>query len=902
MSGPRADPDALLRVAAVDAEEQPRGRLKVFLGMAAGVGKTYAMLSEAKARRAEGLDIVVAYAETHGRRDTEAMAEGLEAVPVRRVAHRGTELIEPDWDAVRERRPSVALVDELAHSNAPGSKRLKRWQDVLDLLDDGVSVWTALNVQHIESVADVVEDMTYAPVRERVPDSVLDRADEIRLVDLAPGELIERLSEGKVYRGERSREALERFFKPRNLAALRELALRWSAQDAAGRTAAFAGADAARFARSGAKLAVAVGPSPSSEYLIRWTRRAAFSQRAEWMAVHADTGGYASAEDAARVEKHMELARRLGAETITVAAVDVVRDVLDCARARGTTQIVVGKSGISFSRLPWRRPSIAERFMRESSGIDCVAVQERDRVPRRSRLAGLRGAMAAFLAAPIGRYGAAAAAWAALTAANVVVARAAGYRAAAIVYLAGVTVSSISLPLGPVLALAAASALSWNFFFIPPLFTFAIGRADDALTFALYFVVAIVTGALGTRTKTNAVALAEREKRMRVLYDLAQKLAAARGSEECVAAALEAADSILGGKTAFVPRGSDGDERASGSGAPELDEKETAAARYACGSGVPCGRGTDILPEGRFRWLPVAAGSDALGAVGMILPEGTPWTAPAKDAAAAIAHAFASALERERLADRRRRASVEAESERLAKTLLDSVSHEMRTPLAAIAGAASALGDAGTASDPAVRGALVEELIAASGRLDALVGNLLSMTRIESGFLRIAARPSDPAEILAAAAADAREASRAGKDGERRMLVDASAAPRPALLDEALIVQAVSNVARNAIRYSPADKPIELRAVETGSDLVLSVRDYGQGLRPDELASVFGKFCRGKNAKGGGLGLGLSICKGIVEAHGGSVEARLPPGGGLEVAIALPGRATEDADAPRARG
>lgn len=899
MSDDRAEPDALLRSIQRGETERDRPRLKIFLGMAAGVGKTYAMLSEARARRDEGLDVVAAYVETHGRRDTEEMLAGIESIPVRRIAYRSSVLIEPDYGAVRERRPAVVLIDELAHSNAPGSQRLKRWRDVLDLLDDGISVWTALNVQHIESVADVVEDLTYAPIRERVPDSVLDRADEIRLIDLAPEELIERLSGGKIYRGDQSREAMERFFKPRNLAALRELALRWSAQNAAARSASYGGAygngDAARYAKSGARLLVAIGSAPSSEYLVRWTRRAAFAQRAEWIAVHVDSGLDLPPEDAARLEKNLDLARKLGAETVVLPSADVVKTAVDYARSRGVTQIVVGKSGLSGPHFPWRRPTIAERFMRESLAIDCVAVQERGAQTGLPFSVKFSRALGVLFAAKGRRYGAAVAVFVLLTLLNFPIADAGGYRAAAIVYLAGVALASLALPLGPVLLLAALSALAWNYLFIPPLYTFAIGRADDALTFALYFVVALVTGTLTTRMRANERALAERERRTRTLYDLAQRLAAARGADECAEAGLEAVEAALGGKAVLIPLPDAGSEAVPvGSASAEVDEREAAVARYAWEYGKACGAGTDSLSESRFRWLPLVAGGSGVGALGVSLADGIPWTPSSKELAAALAYSIASALERERLADRKRKDELGLESERLARTLLNSVSHEIRTPLAAVIGAATALADEATAADVPSRTALLAEVLSASGRLDRLVDNLLSMTRIESGSLRLRKEKIAPEDLLSAAADDARAAEKERAAGAAqglespRILLDSSLAERLVEVDEALVVQLLSNLARNALRYSPEGSAVELRAEEKGRDLLLLVSDRGPGVPEAELGRIFDKFFRGEGSVGGGVGLGLSICKGIAEAHGGRIAAKRRDGGGLCVLVTLP--------------
>jgi len=899
MSEDRVYPDALIQ----DREhaEAGRARLKIFLGMAAGVGKTYAMLSEARSRRAAGQDLVAAYVETHGRSDTEAMLADLECIPPRSIDYRGTTLLEPDYEAVRERRPELVLVDELAHSNAPGSRRLKRWRDVLDLLDDGISVWTALNVQHIESVADVVEDLTYAQIRERVPDSVLDRADEIQLIDLSPEELVERLSDGKIYQGTQSQEALARFFKPRNLAALREIALRWSAQNAAARSASYRDANASRYAKSGARLLVAVGNSPSSEYLIRWTRRAAFAQRAEWIAVHVDSGTDLAADDAARLEHNLDLARKLGAEAVILPAADLVKTVVDYSRSRGVTQIVVGKSGIRTATLPWRRPTISERFMRESLEIDCIAVQERSRQSILPVSARLRRRLAAvFAVAPL-RYAAAGAVFLLLTGINIPVAAAGGYRAAAIVYLAGVAIASLGLPLGPVLLLATASALAWNFLFIPPLFTFSIGRADDALTFVLYFVVALVTGSLTTRMRANEQALMERERKTRTLYDLAQRLAAARGEDEAAEAGLNAVEAALGAQAVILPYRDGIWERPAGSAAAGVDEHEFAAGCYAGESGAPCGRGYDSLGDCRFRWIPLAAGGTSVGSLGAALLEKVPWTAASKDLASTLAFSIASALERERLALRKHKNDLTLESERLARTLLNSISHEIRTPLSTVIGAASALADPVTASDSGARSILLAELLASAERLDLVVENLLSMTRIESGALRLKREHVAPQELLAAAAADALQAEKprapAGHEGSPRIALDTGSAGRLVNVDEGLFVQLLSNLVRNALRYSPEDTMVELAAEQEGHKVCFLVRDRGPGVPQAELSRLFDKFFRGEGARSGGVGLGLAICKGIAEAHGGSIEARRREGGGLEIAVIIPDCVQGDEDA-----
>lgn len=902
----RPDPDELL-ARIKEAESGPkRAKLKIFLGMCAGVGKTWAMLQEARSAAAQGIDVVACLVETHGRADTEALLEGLEVLPSRAVAYRGVELRELDVDAAIERRPAIAIVDELAHTNAPGSRHVKRWQDVLEVLDRGIDVWTAVNVQHMDSLADVVEDLVGMPMGERVPDTVFDRADEVRLIDLAPEDLIARLREGKVYAGERSRAAMEGFFRPRNLGALRELALRYAARTASRRLQAYARAESGAAGERGAarttigeRILVAVGPSPTSAYLVRWARRTSYALRSEWIALNVEDGRARSPAAAAQLEANLALARKLGAETLVVQGADIAEAIVEAARRHGASMIVIGRSGLSRLGPFPRRATVSDRIVREAGSIDVAVVQDAS-APRADLTL---PALARFFAAPPRQYALLAAAFAAITGFGFLVAPRIGYRSVSMLYLAAVVALSFLARPGPVAAIAALSALALNYFFIPPLNTFSIGSPEDWVLFAAYFLVAFVTGSLVSRLRSDQALLAEREARAAFLFGAAQRLAECRSAEEAAAAAAALVETHFATAAAVFVREAFPDEsvagaeagglgrHASGAAAGEIDEREYAAAAYSFANRDICGASTESLPESRLRYVPAAARESAAGVIGLVPPSGRVWTRGDDNLLLSLGKTLAVAIERSLSEARGRRAALELESERLGRILLDSVSHELRTPLTTITGSITALRDDAVADNPQARRELLGNALEASDRLDGIVEDLLSLSRIESGVLRLTRRPSDLADI-ARAAVDGAGPAADGRDIRVAVLDDA----RAVVVDAPLVGRLIANLLRNAATYAPIGTPIDLSFEETGRDLTARVRDYGPGIPDGEIESMFEKFRRGPpaatNARAKppapGLGLGLAICRGIARAHGGDVTARNAPGGGLEVIASFP--------------
>ncbi len=885
----RPDPDALLR--AIGKAEKGKGKLKIFFGMSAGVGKTYAMLAEGKRLRQDGADVVIGYLESHQRRETDELAAGLETIPRMSLEYRGRTLLEMDTDAILARKPGLALVDELAHTNAPGARNRKRYQDVLELCDHGIDVLTTVNVQHLEGYADTVEEIAGITIGERIPDSVFDVADQVRLIDISPEELLKRLSEGKVYLGDRANAAAENFFKKSTLAALREMALRYTALLVNHQlTDLLHEGPLPGTAASGERLLVAISPSPNSAHLIRWTRQRAFNLKAEWTALYVDTGAPLGEASQESLRRNMNLARQLGAEMVTLPSDNVPLAVIRYARGNAVTEIVVGKSGI-IERAPFlRRRTIAERIMKMSGDIDVAVVQEkgatlaRPRIRLTSYLRPERGSTAKmFLVIAM------------VTGVNLLALPVIGYRSASILYLMAVIALALFTSRSAVLIAAGLSALLWNFFFLPPRFTFLITKLEDVLMFFLYFVTAAALAFLMSRLRVNQMMLAVRARRMSLLLDLSQSLSLQRSLDGIVNAGLQYVSRYLDAEVlAFLANGAGGLEPSPcGLASVEVDEKELGVAAWCFESRTPCGRYTDTLHMARFHYIPLLTPDAAVGVLGVRLAEGTAWLPEQEDALQMLGRTLSLSIERELLAEENRRNLMARESERLGRVLLNTVSHELRTPLTTIKGAVTALMDAATGGDPEARGMLLAETLTAADRLNAVVENLLSMSRLESGMLRLKRSATDVFDLASVVADALRRQSK-----EHPLSIRIAEEVPPVSIDFILMVQAVTNITSNAVRHTPVGTPIELSVARSGNGIVLTVADEGPGVAPEELPHLFQRFFRGRRAASGGAGLGLSICKGIVEAHGGAVSASLNRKGGLSISISLPDCVVEEGKLP----
>lgn len=862
--------------------------------MAPGVGKTYAMLSASQRLAAQGHDVVIGIVETHGRTETEQQILGLDVLPRKRVEYRGATLDEFDLDAAIARRPEILIIDELAHTNAPGQRNEKRWQDVRACLDAGINVYSTLNVQHLESLNDIVAQITGVRVRETVPDTLIEEADEIELVDLPPDALLDRLRAGKVYVPEQIAAAADSFFRKGNLTALRELALRRTAEwvdvqvqherARAGSTGA-TGAATGRIWAAADRILVCVGPSPTSRTLLRAAKRMAAGLRADLIAVFVDNDNRPlSPADRESVTATMRLAEELGAESVTITAgnrsKDTAGELLAFARTRNVSKVVVGKT--ARSRLAvLLRGSFMDEVIRRSGDIAVYIIQGEDGEPTRTS----SSPPAVPDPFPAGVWVRAAA----VAAAGVLAATAIGYplrtnvAAANIAMLYLLTVAAVAY-WSDRRAAAIASVLGvavFDLLFVEPFGSFAISDTQYLITFVAMLTVGLSIAGLTARLRSAVEAARERERRATALYNLSRELASARDSASVCAVAAQHLRDNLQADVALVGPGADPssiDTHAS-TGSPDwLDARERPVARWTIDNAKPAGAGTSTLPAsvGAYTPIPVTVGDRA--AIG--LRTHRVLTDPQRMLVEATASLVAQALDRVRLIDSREQARVEAESERLRNALLSSVSHDLRTPLAGIAGAASTIKDAGDALDASTRSALVDSIVSESARLNELIANLVFATRLDSGGVDLRREWTTLEEIVGAGLAP----HRAALTG--RPLRITGLAQLPMLrVDNAMMPQVIDNLVANALRYTPAGTALTISAWVDDDRVVVKVADEGPGIAATDAGRVFDRFFRGRAAApragdtrpstgaGTGLGLGLTICRGIIQAHGGRIWA-----------------------------
>jgi two-component system sensor histidine kinase KdpD len=857
-----------------------RGRLKVFFGMAPGVGKTYAMLEAARRELASGRDVVIGYVETHGRKETDALASGLPVVTRRTAEYRGLAMTEMDLDAILARHPQLALVDEFAHTNAPGSRHPKRYQDVLELLESGIDVFTSLNVQHVESRAEVVHQITGISIRETLPDSVLDEA-EFELVDLPPEELRARLAAGKVYVPEAAQAAQENFFRPGNLSALRELALRFAAEHVGQDVLAYRQAHGiADPWKSGQRLLVAVSASPTSASLVRWTRRLAGELHAPWLAVYVELPQALNDDEQTRLSRHLALARELGAEVITTTDADVARGLLRVAREQNVTQLVVGKPigwrGIDLLR----GGALLNRLIRLSGHIDVHAVRAEGDAPLIRRPARPR-----FDAAMVQSYGAALSVVAAVTGLNALLQRWLGNQPVALIYLLSVVVLAMFVGRGPTLAAATLTALLWDFFFTLPRYSLRIINAADAMMFLTYFVVAIAMGHLAARLRAQQNAERRREQRATAMYLLTRELAQATDFADLLAIVIREVGRSFRAEVALVLPEESQDELLTPYFASTwmLSEKELSVADWALRHRQPAGRGTDTLPSADGLHLPLVAGDHAVGVLSVRFKDPVSLATEQRDLLDSFVRQIALVLDRQRLRDAEQQATLVSESERLSKTLLNSVSHEIRTPIAANSNAAGNLCEPQRGQLTEFQRGMVGEIQEASERLNRLVGNLLNMTRLESGHVKAKLDWCDVADLIQATVKEIE------RDMSQHPLSIHLAVDLPLVrMDFVLMQQVLSNLLLNVVAHTAPGTPVTIdTSVEPGY-LVMAISDQGPGLPPEILPHIFDKFYRAPSAPAGGTGLGLAIVKGFVEAQGGKVLAENQQGGGARFTLRMP--------------
>jgi two-component system, OmpR family, sensor histidine kinase KdpD len=882
----RPDPDQLLAQVQAEEKSAARGRLKIFLGYAAGVGKTYAMLEAARQRKNEGVDVVIGYAETHKRVETEAMVEGFEILPRKTIEYRGVTLTEMDVDAVIARHPTLALVDELAHTNGPGSRHPKRYQDVEELLDAGINVYTTLNIQHLESLNDVVAQITGVVVRETIPDSVIDEASEIELIDLPPDELLSRLEEGKVYIPEQAARAIREFFRKGNLTALREMTMRRAAERVDDQMRSYMQIRAIPGPWPAAeRLLVCISPSPLSEHLIRSARRLADELKAEWMVVYIETPQLAALapEKRDRVTSILRLAEELGARSYVIPSSGSItatsQIIMEFARKNNITKIMVGKP----LRPRWQelvRGSLVDHLIHKSGDIDIYVVTSSDRpaIPPEENPLRLHSPLSRYLWSLLlvaGATGLGFLIGGRLEATNLVM-----------VYLLTVVIAAVYLGRGPAILTSVLGVLAFDFFFVLPYFTFAVSDTQYVITFIALFLVGIVISQLTVRAREQAEAAQQREAETAELYDLSRDLAAAAELDVILRVLTQHVEQTFEREiVVLLPEGNRLVPRAASTGL-NLSDEEIAVADWVYRRGEPAGRHTNTLPAAQLRYLPLKTARGIVGALGV----GKPGTAERDLTLAqrrlmeAFANQAAQAIERVKLAEEARQIKLLQAAEKLQNALLNSISHDLRTPLVSITGALTSLDEQSDSLNEENRKSLIVTAREEAHRLNRLVGNLLSMTRIESGAIQLHREPGDIQDLIGTAL------EQLGKRiANRKVQVDVPVDFPLVPMDFTLMVQVLVNVLENAVKYSPEYCLIEVSAELEDDRARIKIADRGEGIPPEDLTRIFDKFYRVQRPESvSGTGLGLAISKGIVEAHGGQIVARTRAGGGTVIIIELP--------------
>jgi two-component system, OmpR family, sensor histidine kinase KdpD len=882
MNENRPNPEALLKRVQAEEARQLQGKLKVFFGANPGVGKTYAMLEAAHEQRRDGVDVIIGVVETHGRAETEALVKGLEMVPRRAVDYRGTILKEFDLDAALARRPTIILMDELAHTNAPGLRHAKRWQDVQELLKAGITVYTTVNVQHLECLNDVVAQITGVRVRETIPDSVLERADDVELIDLPPDDLLQRLKDGKVYVPEQIQHAIQNFFTKGNLIALRELALRRTAERVDQQMEVYRRDHAVvRTWPAAETIMVCVNMKPRGPRLIRAARQMAAGIHAKWIAVYVQVPRHLRLPqpERDRLVQTLRLAEQLGAEPVTLTGDSVAQELLSYARSRNVTKIIVGKPVRSWWK-EWLFGSVVSDLVHQSGEIDIYVITgeagEGQPLVRRSfrRTSNMSG----YGYASLGVLIATAVAWLMFPyfgVANLVM-----------MYLIAVVVVAIRYGRGPSVLASVLSVAAFDFFFVPPYYSFAVSDFQYLLTFGVMLVVALVISNLTVRIRQQAEMARYRERRTGVLYVMSRDLATHRGAGLLANLAAKHLREVFESQVAIFLADTDKRLQLQRGEALyfEFDPKEAGVAQWVFEHNERAGLGTDTLPGASALYLPLVGSAGPIGVVAVRPTESSRMLEPDQlHLLESLVNQVALAIERTRLSEEAQLAHVRVETERMRNAILSSVSHDLRTPLATITGAASSLLDQQGHIDPAARLELSRSIYREADRLDRLLKNLLDMMRIEAGAVQLNKEWHPVDEVVGAGLARLE-----GRLGDHTINTAFPPDLPLVLADGVLLEQVVINLVENAVKYAPPGSAIDLSASASDREVVIEVADRGPGIPPGEETRIFDKFYRGKFAREGGVGLGLTICRGIVEAHGGRIFAENRRGGGAVFRFTIP--------------
>ncbi|HOY31764.1 MAG TPA: sensor histidine kinase KdpD [Bacteroidales bacterium] len=874
----RPSPDELLASLLNEEEKSKRGKLKIFFGMCAGVGKTYTMLQAAKTEKSKGIDIIIGYIETHDRKETAILAEGFEMISRKSYEYKYTSVQEMDLDAIIARKPQIVLVDELAHTNAPGSRHTKRYQDVLELLEYGINVYTTLNVQHLESRSETVAQITGIIVRETLPDDVFENADEVELIDLTPGELLQRLSEGKVYTQERSREAIENFFRRGNITALREMALRIVADRVDKQLYDYMQHKRIRGPwKSGMHLLVAIGYSPYSARLLRWAKNLAYSMGAQIQALYVEKNVNLSDQQREQLDKNINLAKQLGIKVRITTNNDLVKAIIDFSYKENISHIIVGKPGVQNIYTRFRLNSFVTRLIRLSGNIDVYILgsdkKDNNNYKRNVSLPSFTSGYKQYFIVSI---------FVILSSALCYLVKdLIGYQAVSFALLFLISILAIFFGTGPILLASILSALIWDVFFIPPQFTLHIENPLDVLMLIMFFIIALINGILTSRVRRQEYKIRVREERTNALYQLTKDLAIISGLEDVTRVASNYIQRYFKWNCFIFIKNDHGllEYQSKNSSENIFSDNDLSIADWVFKNSIKAGKNTDTLPSSDYTFFPLMGNNQTIGVIAV--KQSTLFTYGEEQFWEACLAQITGKYERELLRDAAKRTYIISESEKLYKILFNSLSHELRIPVATILGASDTL--IAQEYPEKTRKKLYHEINTASIRLNRLIENLLNMSRLESGLITPHLVWCDIHD-LANRVTDSLETEL--KPFKLSIIVPSN---MPLVsIDFGLMEQVLHNLVLNSIQHSPVGSLIRVKFFLDNGFLTIQVMDSGLGFSPADIPSVFNKFYRGKDAKAGGIGLGLSIVKGFVEAHKGTVVVENRRNGGALFTIKIP--------------
>ncbi|MBE3086910.1 MAG: sensor histidine kinase KdpD [Bacteroidetes bacterium] len=874
----RPDPDELLASIKFEEEKNKRGKLKIFFGMCAGVGKTYTMLQTAQAEKLKGNDIIIGYVETHNRKETADLVEGFELIPRKTYQYKTTTVQEMDLDAIIARKPRIVLVDELAHTNVPGSRHTKRFQDVLEILDNGINVYTTVNVQHLESRSDTVAQITGIIVRETLPDEIFESADEIEIIDLTPDELLQRLSDGKVYTPERSKEAIESFFRKGNITALREMALRIVADRVDKQLREYMKLKRIKGPwKSGLHLLVAVSHTQQSAKLLRWAKNLSYTMGADLQAVYVETSYKLSPKESEQLNKNINLSRQLGIKFRFVTNNDMVKAIVDFAQKENITHIIIGKPRVRNLLTLLRLGNFVNRLIRFSGNIDVYIlgsdIQSKDKFKEKVSLPSFTSNIRQYFTASL------IVILAAITCFSIK--EFIGYQVVSFALLFVVSTLAFFFGTGPILLSASLSALIWDFFFIPPPYTLHVDKPEDMLMLIMFFIIALLSGVLTSRIKRQEMKIRIREERTNALYQLTRELSTATGIEEVINIAKNDIKKYFYLKSRILLKNDTNqlDYSSQNDANIILSGNDMSVAEWTFQHSTKAGKHTDTLPSGNYTFYPLKGNQMNLGVIA--IQQANVFTQGEEQFWEAFISQISGKFEREYLRNMAKQAFLLNESDKLYKTLFNSISHELRIPVATIMGASDSL--LTTQHPQEIRNELSHEIFKASKRLNRLIENLLNMSRLESGRITPRLDWCDIHDLINKVSENLRDELKPF----RLHVVIPDDMPF-VKIDFGLMEQVLYNLIYNATQYAATSINLRVKAFYDNGFMTLQVMDRGPGFPRKEISLIFNKFYRVEGTKAGGTGLGLSIAKGFVEAHKGSIIVENRQNGGAIFTIKIP--------------